>query len=65
MREFYGRNLSYEVKFEVNGSMLVPRTYLDKIHEAVMSEIPGLKPENIVFVEMFEEQNPAKTEKPE
>lgn len=44
MREFYGRNLSYDIKFEVNGSMLVPRTYVDKIHEAAISEIPDLKP---------------------
>lgn len=61
MREFYGRNLSYDIKFEVNGSGIVPRTYVDKIHEAAISEIPGLKHENIVFIEMFEEENPAKS----
>jgi hypothetical protein len=60
MREFYGRNISYDIKFETNGSMLVPRTYVDKIHEAAISDIPDFKHENIVFIEMFEEENPAK-----
>jgi len=41
--------------------MLVPRSYVDKIHEAVVSDIPDLKQENIVFFEMFEEENPSKT----
>lgn len=54
MREFYGQNLKYSIQFDVNDSKFEPRSYVDKIHEAEISDIPNLKHENIVFIEMFE-----------
>jgi len=37
-REFYGMNLTYNISFEVNSSLL-PRTYVDKIHQAVFNSV--------------------------
>lgn len=46
--------MTYNVTYDVNSSIL-PRTYVDKIHEAVFNTIEEIKPENIVWFEMFEE----------
>jgi hypothetical protein len=37
-REFYGMNLTYNISFEVNSSLL-PRAYVDKFHRATFEPI--------------------------
>lgn len=52
-REFYGKNLTYNITFESNSSIF-PKHYVDKIHPANMAPIEGLNISNIVWFEMFE-----------
>ncbi len=47
-------NLTYNISFDVNSSIL-PRTYVDKVHQAIFNSLSEIKPENIVWYEMFKE----------
>eukprot|EP00919_Chromeraceae_sp_WS-2016_P064654 GHVR01153148.1.p1 GENE.GHVR01153148.1~~GHVR01153148.1.p1 ORF type:complete len:119 (+),score=9.82 GHVR01153148.1:46-402(+) len=54
--EFFGTNLTYDVKFDINSSIL-PYHYVDKKHKAIFDWPQGIKVEEIVFLEMFTEIN--------